>query len=53
MISALVIIFEEKNHELQRKKMITGGAVPQTHEGSRWTLFGLLNHVDYVLVEKT
>ena len=53
MISALVVIFEEKNYELQRKKLITGGAVPQTHEGSLWTPFGLLNHVDYVFVEET
>ena len=50
MISALVVIFEEKNHELQQKKLIKGGEVPLTHEGS---LFGLLNHVDYVLVEET
>ena len=28
-----------------------GGTDPQTHEGSRWTLFGLLNCVDYLLVE--
>ena len=53
LISALVVIFDEKNHELQRKKLITGGAVPQTHEGSLWTPFGLLNHVDYVFVEET
>ena len=53
MISALVIIFEEKNHELQWKKMIKGGTVSQTHEGSHWTPFGLENRVDYVLVEET
>ena len=32
-----------KNNKIWRGKVITGGAVSQAQEGSRWTPLGLLN----------